>query len=71
MNDAKAVSGTRHIVKHLKVAYRINSYTGLLLETLLRLRFSTPFEAAKVARLGLSISQSLWQEDALQSALVD
>jgi hypothetical protein len=45
--------------------------TGLLPETPSTSRFSSPFEAAKVAGTGTMIAHSPWQEDALQSALVD
>jgi hypothetical protein len=70
-NDAKSVNGTAHVTQHLWKAHRIDPVTGLLPETPSTSRFSSPFEAAKVAGTGTIIAHSPWQEDALQSALVD
>ena len=44
---------------------------GLPPETPSQSQFSSPFEAAKVAGSGTIIAHSPWQEEALQSALVD
>jgi hypothetical protein len=71
VNDAKAICGNRHIVDHMKAVHRIDPFTGLMPETPSTPRFSTPFEAAKAAGSGTVISHSPWQEEALQSAVID
>jgi hypothetical protein len=70
LNDAKVVSGTHHVTLHLQRVHRINPKTGLLPEASPAL-FSSRFEAAKVAGTGTMISHTPWQEEALQSSLVD
>jgi hypothetical protein len=70
-NDAKVVNGTAHIAKHLQNVHRVNLVLGLLPEMPFQSRFSSPFEAARVAGSGTTIAHSSWQEEALQSALVD
>lgn len=70
-NDAKVVNGTAHIAKHLQNVHRVDPVHGLLPETPSQSRFSSPFEAARVAGSGTTIAHSPWQEEALQSALVD
>jgi hypothetical protein len=70
-NDAKSVNGTAHITQHLRKVHRIDPITGLLPETPPQSRFLSPFEAAKVAGTSTMIAHSPWQEEALQSALVD
>jgi hypothetical protein len=71
LNAAKVVSGTHHITEHMVKVHCIDPATGLLPETPSRPGFSSPFEAAKAAGLSSCISHSPWQEEALQSALVD
>ncbi|KAF1832483.1 hypothetical protein BDW02DRAFT_426961 [Decorospora gaudefroyi] len=70
-NDAKIVNGTAHIARHLQNVHRVDPVLGLLPETPSQSRFSSPFEAAKVAGSSTPIAHSPWQEEALQSALVD
>ena len=70
-NDAKVISGNRHVVDHLKAIHRIDPYTGLMPETPSTPSFASPFEAARVAGSGTVISHSPWQEEALQSAVID
>jgi hypothetical protein len=70
-NDAKVVNGTAHIIDHLRKTHRIDPATGLLPETPSQTRFSSPFEAAKVAGSGAAVSHTLWQEEELQEALID
>jgi hypothetical protein len=70
LNDAKVVSGTYYMTLHLQRVHQINPKTSLLFEASPAL-FSSPFEAAKVAGTGTMISHTPWQEEALQSSLVD
>jgi len=70
-NDAKTINGTAHISQHLRSVHRIDPTTGLLPETPCKSRFSSPFDAAKVAGSGSVVSHSPWQEESLQSALID
>jgi hypothetical protein len=69
-NNAKVVSGTRHMTDHMIKIHRIDPSTGMLPETPLRPAFSSPFEVAKVAGSGTILSHTPWQDKALQSALV-
>ncbi|KAF2826057.1 hypothetical protein CC86DRAFT_293655 [Ophiobolus disseminans] len=64
-NDAKTINGTAYITQHLRSVHRIDPATGLLPESPTPSRFSSPFEAAKVAGSGTVISHTPWQEDAL------
>ena len=71
-NDAKVVNGTAHISEHMVRVHRIDPATGLLPETPFRATPSDPFEAARmVPGSGTVVSHSPWQEEALQSALID
>jgi len=70
-SDAKVVNSTAHITNHIVKVHRIDPATGLLPDVTLRPSFSSPFDAAKAAGSGTIISHMPWQEEALQSALVD
>jgi hypothetical protein len=69
--DAEVVNSTAHITNHIVKAHRINPATGLLPKVTPRPSFLLPFEAAKAAGSGTIVSHMPWQEEALQSALVD
>jgi hypothetical protein len=65
LNDAKVVNGTAHIIDYLRKTDCINPATGLLPETPSQTRFSSPFEAAKVAGSRAAVSHTPWQEEEL------
>jgi hypothetical protein len=65
LNDAKVVDGTAYIINYLRNTYCINLATSLLPETLSQTRFSSPFEAAKVAGSRAAVSYTPWQEEEL------
>jgi hypothetical protein len=69
-NDTKVVNGTAHIIDHVRKTHRIDPATGLLTETPSQTRFSSPFEAAKVAGSGAAVFHTPWQEEELQEALI-
>jgi hypothetical protein len=69
--DAFNVCGTSHITDHMRNVHRIDPATGLMPETPSKPAFSSPFEAAATAGSNTVISHSPWQEDSLQSALID
>jgi hypothetical protein len=69
--DAKIVNGTAHIAEHLRTVHRIDPASGLMPEDAPKPSFSSPFEAAKAAGSGTIVSHTPWQEEALQSALID
>jgi hypothetical protein len=70
-NNAKKVDTTTFIKRHIEKRHEINPSMSYLPETSLQSAFESPFEAAAVAGAGTVVSHSLWQEDALQSALVN
>jgi hypothetical protein len=70
-NDAKVVNGCRHVAEHMRTVHLTDPATGLLPETPTRAVVSDPLEAARMAGSAPGISHTPWQEDALQSALVD
>lgn len=55
----------------MKAAHHINPYTSHMTDLLSALRFSTLFVAASAASSSLIVSHSLYQEEALQSAIID
>jgi hypothetical protein len=55
----------------MQKVYRIDLSTGYLPKTLSRPAFNSLFKAAATAGSALVVSYSPWQEDALQSALVN
>jgi hypothetical protein len=69
--NAFNVCGTTHITDHMRNTHRIDPATSLMPETPSKLAFSFPFEAAATAGSNTVISHSPWQEDSLQSALID
>jgi hypothetical protein len=71
LNNVRRVDGTAFITKHMQKVHGIDPSTGYLPETPSRPAFNSPFEAAATAGSASVVSHSPWQEDALQSALVD
>jgi hypothetical protein len=69
--NAFSLCGTSHITDHMRNVHHINPATGLMPKTPLKLAFSSPFEAAATAGSNMVISHPPWQEDSLQSALID
>jgi hypothetical protein len=60
------------IKKHVEKVHGIDLHRGgYLPEAPLQLAFASPFEAAAVAGSNSVVSYTPWQEDALQSALID
>jgi hypothetical protein len=55
----------------MRTVHLTDPATGLLPETPIRAVVSDPFEAARMAGSAPGISYTPWQEDALQSALVE
>jgi hypothetical protein len=58
LNNVRRVNGTAFITKHMQKVYRIDPSTGYLPETLSRLAFNSPFEAAATAGSALVVSHS-------------
>ena len=71
-DQIKTVDGYNHIINHMKKVHRIDVNTGLLPEVVQEdLRWSSPFDAARVAGSNRLISHTPWQEEQLQAALID
>jgi len=69
---AQFVDGYKHIASHMAKLHRIDVNTGLLPEVVVETpRFNSPFDAARVAGSNKLVSHTPWQEEQLQSALVD
>jgi hypothetical protein len=71
-DSVKAVDGYKHNVNHMAKYRWIDVNTDLLPELVLEPpRWSSPFDAAKVANLNQLVLHTPWQEEQLQAALID
>jgi hypothetical protein len=71
-NSVKAVDGYKHNVNHMAKYRWIDVNTDLLPELVLEPpRWSSPFDAAKVANLNQLVLHTPRQEEQLQAALID